>query len=172
MGRIAVVVLTYIVSFFAWCFSSEHRQFIGLLRVCFLCLEKWFIFPIGNIYKCFMRSKLPDGVQAQRFRWHAICHLFTDLCPHTLHTPMTMNFKRNLLGMAWLVLSAGAAAHGDVTPQTMDTRTLPTLGAQWLPHNPYGAGPELSETLRIGSSAYKQNYARCHGLVWPTTAGP
>lgn len=76
---------------------------------------------------------------------------------------MTMNFKCNLLGMAWLVLSASAAAHGDVTPQTVDTRTLPTLGAQRLPDNPYGARPELSETLRIGSSAYKQNYARCHG---------
>ena len=77
---------------------------------------------------------------------------------------MTMNFKRNLLGLAWLVLSATAAAHGDVTPQTVDTRTLPPLGAQWLPSNPYGAGPELSEALRIGSSAYNQNCARCHGL--------
>lgn len=77
---------------------------------------------------------------------------------------MTMNFKRNLLGLAWLVLSATAAAHGDVTPQTVDTRTLPPLGAQCLPSNPYGGGPELSEALRIGSSAYNQNCARCHGL--------
>lgn len=100
MGRIAVVVMTHIVSFFAWCFSSEHRQFIGLLRVCFLCLKKGFIFAIGNIYKCLMRPKSPDCVLALRCRWHAICHFFTDLCPHTDHTPMTMNFKRNLLGLA------------------------------------------------------------------------
>lgn len=94
-----VVILTYIVSFFAWCFSSEHRQWIGLVRLCFLCRNERFIFAIGNISMCFMRPTSADFAQAQRCRWHAICHLFTDLCPHTLHTPMTMNFKRNLLGM-------------------------------------------------------------------------
>jgi cytochrome c-550 PedF len=55
-------------------------------------------------------------------------------------------------------------AHGDVTPQAVDTKTLPQLGAKWLPSNPYSTGPAAKEALRIGTSAYNQNCARCHGL--------
>lgn len=55
-------------------------------------------------------------------------------------------------------------AHGDVTPQAVDTKTLPQLGAKWLPSNPYSRGPAAKEALRIGTSAYNQNCARCHGL--------
>lgn len=55
-------------------------------------------------------------------------------------------------------------AHGDVTPQAVDTHTLPQLGAKWLPSNPYTTGPAAKEALRIGTSAYNQNCARCHGL--------
>lgn len=55
-------------------------------------------------------------------------------------------------------------AHGDVTPQAVDTKTLPQLGAKWLPSNPYTTGPAAKEALRIGTSAYNQNCARCHGL--------
>ena len=57
-----------------------------------------------------------------------------------------------------------AMAHGDVTPQAVDTHTLPQLGAKWLPSNPYSSGPAQPEALRIGTSAYNQNCARCHGL--------
>ena len=57
-----------------------------------------------------------------------------------------------------------ASAHGDVTPQAVDTHTLPQLGAKWLPSNPYSSGPAQKEALRIGTSAYNQNCARCHGL--------
>ena len=55
-------------------------------------------------------------------------------------------------------------AHGDVVPQSVDTTTLPQLGSKWLDANPYGAGPANKEALRIGTSAYNQNCARCHGL--------
>lgn len=62
-------------------------------------------------------------------------------------------------------LSSGAAfvaaAHGDVTPQAVDTKGLPALGEAWLVENPYRKN-DLA--IRIGSSAYNQNCARCHGL--------
>ncbi|WP_137895577.1 cytochrome c-550 PedF [Ramlibacter sp. 2FC] len=65
-----------------------------------------------------------------------------------------------------LVLAAPllAQAHGDVTPQAVDTHTLPQLGSQWRESNPYAEGPAQAEARRIGSSAYNQNCARCHGL--------
>jgi cytochrome c-550 PedF len=54
-----------------------------------------------------------------------------------------------------------ASAHGDVTPQAVDTHELPQLGDEWRAANPY-AGNETA--LRIGKSAFNQNCARCHGL--------
>ncbi len=68
--------------------------------------------------------------------------------------------------MASLVLAAPLIlhAHGDVTPQAVDTRTLPQLGSQWRESNPYSEGPAHGEAKRIGASAYNQNCARCHGL--------
>jgi cytochrome c-550 PedF len=68
---------------------------------------------------------------------------------------------------AWLAACALAGltnlalAHGDVTPQAVDTRELPQLGADWRPENPYRAN---AAAIRIGTSAYNQNCARCHGL--------
>lgn len=55
-------------------------------------------------------------------------------------------------------------AHGDVVPQSVDTSTLPQLGPKWLDNNPYSSGAANKEALRIGTSAYNQNCARCHGL--------
>jgi len=52
-------------------------------------------------------------------------------------------------------------AHGDVTPQAMDTEGLEPLGEEWRETNPY-TGNELA--IEIGSSGYNQNCARCHGL--------
>jgi cytochrome c-550 PedF len=66
-----------------------------------------------------------------------------------------------------LCLSLGsfsALAHGDVVPQSVDTSTLPQLGSQWRESNPYSTGAGHKEALRIGTSAYNQNCARCHGL--------
>jgi cytochrome c-550 PedF len=54
-----------------------------------------------------------------------------------------------------------ASAHGDVTPQPVDTKTLPALGPEWRDENPYRG---LNEAIRIGTSAFAQNCARCHGL--------
>lgn len=60
-------------------------------------------------------------------------------------------------------LLAGAAvwAHGNMTPQAVDTSTLPQLGAEWRTENPYR---QNAEAIRIGGAAYTQNCARCHGL--------
>jgi cytochrome c-550 PedF len=85
---------------------------------------------------------------------------------------LTMNNKfRKSFGLASLALAAwlsftaqSALAHGDVVPQSVDTSTLPQLGAKWLDNNPYSSGPANKEALRIGTSAYNQNCARCHGL--------
>jgi cytochrome c-550 PedF len=52
-------------------------------------------------------------------------------------------------------------AHGDVTPQAVDTTGLKDLGADFLKSNPYRKD---KTAIRIGSSAYNQNCARCHGL--------
>ena len=61
--------------------------------------------------------------------------------------------------------AAAVMAHGDVVPQSVDTHTLPQLGAKWLDANPYNEqSPARGEALRIGTSAYNQNCARCHGL--------
>lgn len=63
--------------------------------------------------------------------------------------------------MASCAISALAFAHGDVTPQAVDTQSLPQLGEQWRDENPFH---ENAEAIRIGTSAYGQNCARCHGL--------
>src|SRR3989338_11144169 len=63
------------------------------------------------------------------------------------------------------LVAAAVMAHGDVVPQSVDTTTLPQLGAKWLDANPYNEqSPARKEALRIGTSAYNQNCARCHGL--------
>jgi cytochrome c-550 PedF len=54
-----------------------------------------------------------------------------------------------------------AMAHGDVTPQAVDTHELPALGDEWKTANPF-RGNDIA--IRIGKSAFNQNCARCHGL--------
>jgi cytochrome c-550 PedF len=54
-----------------------------------------------------------------------------------------------------------AIAHGDVTPQPVDTTGLAPVGPDWLEKNPY-RGNELA--LKIGHSGFAQNCARCHGI--------
>lgn len=58
-------------------------------------------------------------------------------------------------------LSSLAFAHGDVTPQAVDTKGLAPLGQEWREENPYRAN---QEAIKIGTSAFAQNCARCHGL--------
>jgi cytochrome c-550 PedF len=75
---------------------------------------------------------------------------------------------RRILAAAAALTPLALMAHGDVVPQAVDTRTLPQLGSKWLDTNPFAEGkaeaPVFKEALRIGTSAYNQNCARCHGL--------
>lgn len=68
---------------------------------------------------------------------------------------------RHLMALALAGLATAAWAHGDVTPQVVDTKSLPTLGAEWKAENPYRGN---AAAIKVGSSAYGQNCARCHGL--------
>ncbi len=68
------------------------------------------------------------------------------------------------LGLAAVVAAmAGATAaraHGDVSPQPVDTTGLDPI-KDWQTLNPY-SGNALA--IKIGDSGYNQNCARCHGL--------
>jgi cytochrome c-550 PedF len=77
------------------------------------------------------------------------------------------HFRRSL-AFAALTLSLVAAvaptpsfAHGDVTPQAVDTSSLDPLGSEWRKSNPYRSN---KKAIEIGASAFNQNCARCHGL--------
>lgn len=77
-----------------------------------------------------------------------------------------MTHKRSTVrNLCFATLFAGMAtfayAHGDVTPQPVNTSSLKAVGTDWLAANPYRGD---KEAIRIGSSAYNQNCARCHGL--------
>ncbi len=67
--------------------------------------------------------------------------------------PMALFIAATLHGGAW--------AHGDVTPQAVDTTSLPKLGDDWRAENPFRAN---ETAVKVGTSAYGQNCARCHGL--------
>jgi cytochrome c-550 PedF len=60
-----------------------------------------------------------------------------------------------------IVAAGDVLAHGNVTPQAVDTSTLKPLGEEWLARNPYRGD---AEALRVGTSGFNQNCARCHGL--------
>jgi len=78
------------------------------------------------------------------------------------------SFTRNL-GLSLIfcasALSAGPVlAHGNVTPQAVDTSGLPPAGSDWLEKNPYRGTKDQELATKIGSSGFNQNCARCHGL--------
>ncbi|KHS44985.1 MULTISPECIES: cytochrome c-550 PedF [Novosphingobium] len=61
-------------------------------------------------------------------------------------------------------IASSLSAHGNVTPQAVDTSALPDLvggNDTWVTVNPYRGN---EKALEIGQSAYGQNCARCHGL--------
>jgi cytochrome c-550 PedF len=95
-----------------------------------------------------------------------IFHSHTE--PGDMSFPLFPTFKRLARHVVLVALGASLASvawsHGDVTPQSVDTSTLPQLGAKWRDANPFSTGPAHKEALRIGTSAYNQNCARCHGL--------
>lgn len=70
--------------------------------------------------------------------------------------PIQKTLIATLLGFA----AGSAFAHGDVTPQTVDTEGLPELTGEET-ENPYRGN---EKAIEIGKSAYNQNCARCHGL--------
>jgi len=80
-------------------------------------------------------------------------------------TPTLGRRSRAAVQAGALLLAAAACAaawaHGDVVPQAVDTAGLPTLGEAWRSENPFRAN---DVAIRIGTSAYNQNCARCHGL--------
>lgn len=69
--------------------------------------------------------------------------------------------QSRLVGVLLVVAAGSVFAHGDVTPQAIDTAHLPQIGEEWVEVNPYRGNEAAIET---GSSAYLQNCARCHGL--------
>lgn len=87
-----------------------------------------------------------------------------------------MTTKRNALLVAGLLagfISAGSVwAHGNVVPQAVATPGLTPIkdagvsvdADGWASVNPYRASPEHDKAVEIGSSAYNQNCAACHGL--------
>jgi cytochrome c-550 PedF len=75
------------------------------------------------------------------------------------HSPRTLAAALALTATA--LTSLYAAAHGNVTPQSVDTTGLPVLGDKWRDENPYKTN---KLALKIGASAYNQNCARCHGI--------
>lgn len=58
-------------------------------------------------------------------------------------------------------IGANLYAHGNVTPQAVDTTALKDIGTEWLKVNPYRGN---ATAIKIGESAFGQNCARCHGL--------
>ncbi len=64
------------------------------------------------------------------------------------------NLGRNALVALIAVCSFSLAAHGPVTPQSIDTSELPQLGEDWIDVNPYREqnGDIRTEILRIGAS--------------------
>ena len=79
--------------------------------------------------------------------------------------PWTSLLSRSTFCISLLLASTAVGekvyAHGNVTPQPVDTTGLPKLGTDWAKVNPY-RGNALA--IKIGQSAYGQNCARCHGL--------
>jgi len=77
---------------------------------------------------------------------------------------MTLSSRSHApIAAALLALAActGAFAHGDVVPQAVDTTSLPALGDAWRDENPFR---NHAGAIKVGTSAYNQNCARCHGL--------
>jgi mono/diheme cytochrome c family protein len=81
--------------------------------------------------------------------------------PAPLLVPLRHAARQVAILASLAAVALTAYAHGDVTPQAVDTHELPALDEPWLATNPY-RGNETA--TRIGTSAFNQNCARCHGL--------
>ncbi|MBL4926847.1 cytochrome c-550 PedF [Fuscibacter oryzae] len=78
-----------------------------------------------------------------------------------------MRFGGLFIGIT-LAAAGLAHAHGDVTPQPVNTDALPEVGEEWLTENPYRAAKAGDDVwwqaVMTGDSGFNQNCARCHGL--------
>jgi len=74
---------------------------------------------------------------------------------------LTYRLSPRIIILIGSLASTTVFAHGDVQPQPVDVSTLKPLGEALLAENPYRGDPEA---IRVGTSAYAQNCARCHGL--------
>ncbi len=79
------------------------------------------------------------------------------------------SFSLKAIVAASLLTAAGLAmSHGDVTPQEVDTGSLPDLGKEALSGNPFRKGNEHEdmhdEAVKVGESGYAGNCAVCHGI--------
>ncbi|MEC7815353.1 MAG: cytochrome c-550 PedF [Pseudomonadota bacterium] len=76
---------------------------------------------------------------------------------------LKMSIASVLLGFAGYVF-----AHGNVTPQGVDTGDLPALGDEVRVENPFRKGNELgefnAEAIKVGEAGYAGNCAACHGI--------
>lgn len=79
------------------------------------------------------------------------------------HVSMKLIVASGLIGIAGLVL-----AHGNVTPQGVDTGNLPELGDEVRNSNPFREGNEFGkfndQAIKVGESGYAGNCAGCHGI--------
>ena len=74
--------------------------------------------------------------------------------------------------LAGLISAGSVMAHGNVVPQSVETKGLTPIkdagvqvdGDGWAAVNPYRNSPEKDKAVEIGSSAFNQNCAACHGL--------
>ncbi|MDY6815943.1 MAG: cytochrome c-550 PedF [Pseudomonadota bacterium] len=75
---------------------------------------------------------------------------------------------RVTLAAAMLGIVGTVFAHGNVTPQPVDTGNLPELGEKILTENPFREGNKYGElsaqAIKVGESAYTGNCAGCHGI--------
>jgi cytochrome c-550 PedF len=81
--------------------------------------------------------------------------------PSSTITRLSAVARQGLLAGLLAAVAGLVQAHGDVTPQAVDTTSLPKLGEGWKAENPYRKN---DAAIKVGTSAYNQNCARCHGL--------
>ncbi len=76
--------------------------------------------------------------------------------------------KSLVVAAALLAGSAVVLAHGNVTPQPVDTGKLPELGQERRSENPFRVDNDLgefnAEAIAVGQRAYTGNCQNCHGI--------
>ena len=82
---------------------------------------------------------------------------------------MASRSSLKLLAAAGLLAgSTFVLGHGNVTPQPVDTGSLPDLGSEPLTENPFREGNEYgnlnAEAVKVGKAGYSGNCAVCHGI--------